>query len=432
MISKKSLISLIAAVLLIGAGIYFALSFNPDSKTKPDTDDAENVITIYNKDAEKISEIDVKLSDESFSFVRKDGKFVNKDYPEITLKSSSVDSLASDLALLVAKDIIKEGNINLSEYGLDNPKGEITVVFDDETKRLLIGSNTKDSAYFAKLDGDDRVFTLYSTRGDAFLRGFDEYRDTQILRVDGQELTKVSVIGGINDINLSKKDGKWYITSPVEREADETSANEKIFSVISYFSSENFVDNSDKNYEKYGLSNPKKYVYVEDSFGTKQKFYFGDSSDGYCYVRCDTQEGVFTMKEDTLSLFEVKNIEIADSFIYLPNVKNVKKIEISSEGKSYVLKSENGVYTIDGAQVLENKFKEIYQSIVGLRMSDFCFKNVSGDLICTVKFTMNDSSVREFKYVSAGDRQSVASENSNPIGYVPKKLINEMLDSLKN
>ncbi len=71
MISKKSLISLIAAVLLIGAGIYFALSFNPDSKTKPDTDDAENVITIYNKDAEKISEIDVKLSDESFSFVRK-------------------------------------------------------------------------------------------------------------------------------------------------------------------------------------------------------------------------------------------------------------------------------------------------------------------------------------------------------------------------
>ena len=138
------------------------------------------------------------------------------------------------------------------------------------------------------------------------------------------------------------------------------------------------------------------------------------------------------MKEDTLSLFEVKNIEIADSFIYLPNVKNVKKIEISSEGKSYVLKSENGVYTIDGAQVLENKFKEIYQSIVGLRMSDFCFKNVSGDLICTVKFTMNDSSVREFKYVSAGDRQSVAYENSNPIGYVPKKLINEMLDSLKN
>lgn len=430
MISKKSLICLIIAVVVIGLGVYFAVMFNPDS------DESENVsgnlITIYDKDVEALNEIDVELKNESFSFVKADGKFVNKEFPDIKLKSSVVDSLASDISILTAKDIIEEGNINKAKYGLDTPKAKITAVFDDETIVLLVGGNTKDSAYFAMLDGTDRVFTLYSTRGDSFVKEFINYRDTQILLVDGQKLLRVQVTGGINDIYLEKTDEKWVVSSPLKRDADETSVNEKIFSVISYFNAESFIDDSSDNYAQYGLLDGAKTVYIEDSFGTKQKFYFGKSENGYCYVRIDGKNGVFTMKDSAMSVFDVKIIEIVDSFVFIPNINEVKSVEITTDSKKHLLEIDDTVYKIDGVQILENKFKSVYQAVVGLRLSDFCFEKPSGSVICKVKFTLNDLSQRTFEYTDESDRQSIVCENGNAIGYVSKKLLSELFMMLEN
>lgn len=431
MISKKSLICLIGIVALLGAGIYFAVSYNPDEAAE-NSNRTEEVIVIYDKDVNTLNEINVKLLDEEFSFERSGDTFINKNHPDVKLKSAVVGEFASDISVLVAKSIISNDASDLAMYGLDNPKAKITAVFEDETKEILVGGQTKDSAYFACVAGDKRIFTLYSTRGDSFIKPFKDYRELNVLAVTGDELTKVSVSDNGEVITVEKVDGKWFVTDPIYKEADENLLNEEIFAVISYYAAENYIDDTAENHEKYGLKNSLRSVYLEDSFGKKQTFYFGNTENGYCYVKLDGSDSVFIMKESALNVFDTKAIELVNSYVFLPNIKEIKQIDIKSEGKTYTLQNQNGEYKINGVEVLEDKYKDMYRLAIGIRMSDFCSEPYSDDVFCTIDFIYNDSKVRTFEYVNISDRQAVVYENRQSMGYVIKKDITNLINSLKN
>lgn len=433
MISKKSLICLVIAVALIGVGIYFALTLDT-TKEVDNKDFEENYVTVYEKEVETLKEIKVVLENEEFAFLRDGDKFVKKDAPKTALISAVVNSLAYDVSTLVAKDIITESAVDISLYGLDKPKAVITAVFSDETITISIGGQTTNSAYFAKIDGDDRIFTLYSTRGDSLIKGFVNYRDLEVLDVSSSGLVKVEIKGDSETVILEKKDDKWHIAKPVSKAVTSESIDEDIFTRISSFIAEDYVDDTANNYAKYGLSNTSKSVYVEDSYGTKQRFYFGNVEDGSCYVRTEGKPGVFKMSSSVLKLFDIKSIDLIDAFVNLPHITDISKITVTSKGNTYTLENvktdEKSVFKINGNEVSDVDYREAYKHVIGITMTDFCTDSYSISPYCTIEFLYNDKTVKRFDYTVISDRQMVVSENGACFGYVQKKSIDNALETL--
>ncbi|HHT36563.1 MAG: DUF4340 domain-containing protein [Candidatus Wallacebacter cryptica] len=76
------------------------------------------------------------------------------NYPDFTLDGSP-------LLTLRVKDFIELDPKDLSEYGLDQPKGELLVEDSEHKVHLLIGADRSDSEVYAMLAGGTEVFSIY-------------------------------------------------------------------------------------------------------------------------------------------------------------------------------------------------------------------------------------------------------------------------------
>jgi hypothetical protein len=431
MISKKGLIALIAVIVLIGTGIYFALSYNPVDETEEKPVAENTTVLVYDKDVSTLKEINVKLYDEEFSFVLTGNEYKLKKNPNASLKSSYVNELASNVAVMTAKDVIEEDASDLEKYGFYNPRTVIKAVFDNEEKVIIIGGQTYESAYFMHIEGETKVYSIYSTRGDLLVKPLSYYRDLSLLKVTGTSLIKAQIKSEKENLTVEKINDKWFVTNPMYKDVNESVLNEKIFAPISYFEAKEFVDETNNNYAQYGLLNPEKSVYLEDDFGIKQTFYFGNTDGNVCYARLSSKDGVFTMDVSTMDIFDVKASQMTDMYVTLPNIKEIKKITIFKDGKTYTLERGETDYKINGVSSDEESYRQVYMAVLSAKMSDFCVVPYTNNLFAKAVFEYNDLSIRTFEYMDYSSRQTIVYENKKSMGYVQKSDITNAIEMFK-
>lgn len=435
MISKKGLIALIVTIALIGTGIYFALSYNPKKEITENPPKENTTVLVYEKDVNNLKEINIKLYDEEFSFVLNGDVYKLKANPNASLKSAYVNELASNVAVMTAMDVIEQDAYDLEKYGFNNPKAVIKAVFNDEEKVIIIGGQTYESAYFMHIEGETKVYAIYSTMGELLTSPLSYYRDFSLLKVTGTNLVKAQIKSEKENLVVEKKNDKWFVTNPIYKDVNETVLNEKVFALISYFEAKEFVDETNNNYGKYGLLNPQKSVYIEDDYGVKQTFYFGNMNGDVCYARISGKDGVFTMDVSTMSIFDVKAVEMVDAYVTLPNIKSVKKITIFKDNKAYTLERNETDgktdYIINGKPSDEDSYRKIYMAVISAKMNDFCMEPYKNNLFAKIVFEYNDSSVRTFEYMDYSSRQTIVCENKKSVGYVQKSDITNVIDMFK-
>lgn len=428
MISKKGLIALIVAVALIGVGIYFALSYNPVDEIEETPSTENKTVLVYENDVNTLREINVKLYDEEFSFVLTGDEYKLKKNPNAALKSSYVNELASNVAVMTAKDVIEENASDLEKYGFNSPKAVIKAVFDNEEKVIIIGGQTFESAYFMHIEGETKVYSIYSTRGDLLVKPLSYYRDLSLLKVTGTNLIKAQIKSEKENLSVEKINDKWFVTNPMYKDVNESVLNEKVFAIISYFEAKEFVDETNNNYAKYGLLNPQKSVYIEDDYGIKQTFYFGNTNGDVCYARVSGKDGVFTMDISTMDVFNVKASEMLDMYVTLPNIKSVKKITVFKDNKTYTLEKGENDYKINGKITNEEEYRQIYMAVISAKMTDFCTLPYKNNLFAKIVFEYNDQSIRAFEYMDYSSRQTVVYENKKSVGFVQKSDITNTIE----
>ena len=430
MISKKGLIILISIILLLGILGYFVIAYNP---TKEEVKKSEipkmPTVEVYEKDVNRLKEINIKLPDEEYTLSFENGVFVNKTGDN--LNASLIGQMASDISVMTAREVIEENATDLEQYCFSNPKSVITAVFEDETIVVKLGEQTSDSAYFMHIEGKNTVYAIYSTKGDLFVKPYDSLRDFNVLKVSDASLLKVEIKDDKKTISFDKKNNKWYLAQPL-REVNESVLGENVLEYVGYIKAVEFINDSD--FKKYGLENPVRSIYLKDGNGNEQTFYFGkEDDDGYVYVT--NQNQIFKANATALKLFDVTPIELVDTFVLnpLPNIKNVKKITVSASDKNItLLRSENGVsYALNGNDVKEDKYKELYTSVISASVTEFANVPYQNNPYCKIIFEFNDASSKTYEYVLSSERQLVVYENQKSIGYVSKQTIDTIINSLK-
>ncbi|MBQ6895433.1 MAG: hypothetical protein IJN40_08070, partial [Clostridia bacterium] len=114
MFNKKILIPLLIVVVLLGILLAVTMLGGEERESNDissDSSDSYDVNYIFDVDSDSIKLISVKLSDESFTFVKEGSKWTLKNSPNTSISTSAVTSLASSIANLSYDELIDDGSI---------------------------------------------------------------------------------------------------------------------------------------------------------------------------------------------------------------------------------------------------------------------------------------------------------------------------------
>jgi hypothetical protein len=170
---------LIAAVLLfaLAGGVWYSNKLEKDKEGKPPADASPKLLDIPE---DQFAMIEITKPGSTPVTLIRDGT----DWKMVTPQSLAVDrdavtSIVSTLSSYSTDRLVEEKVEDLKPFGLDAPTLTASVKKKDgSTEKLLIGSETPTGGgYFAKKDGDPRVFTIYSYNRSSLDKTWKDLRD---------------------------------------------------------------------------------------------------------------------------------------------------------------------------------------------------------------------------------------------------------------
>jgi hypothetical protein len=137
-----------------------------------------------------------------------------------------VTGILTNLSSLEVQRVIDENPGDLAEYGLAQPRIEITFKADGKEHRLQIGRKTPPGTdLYAKLADQKRVFLVSSYIDSTFNKTTFALRDKTVLKLDRDKVDTLAIITPKRTVRFSKADGEWKMTEPVKARADFTTVD---------------------------------------------------------------------------------------------------------------------------------------------------------------------------------------------------------------
>jgi len=214
---------LIAALLLAGlaGGVWWSNSYTKGKEGKPAADAPPEILTIPE---DQFTQIEVKKGAEVTSVRRNESSNWQITAPQtLNGDQDAVRSMVTTLTSLKSDRLIEEKAADLSPYGLNSPQMEVSISRKDGKKhRLLLGDETPTSGgYFARLDGDARVFTIASYTKTSLDKTWKDLRDKRLLTFDSDKLSRVEIASKGQTAEFGKNnENSWQIVKPRPLRAD--------------------------------------------------------------------------------------------------------------------------------------------------------------------------------------------------------------------
>ncbi len=412
---------------------------------------------------------------------------------ERPINQEKVVDMLNLAAVVKAKKLIMEKPADPAEYGLAEPAIYFEAIQSDgKALRLNIGDKAiTGDGYYAQVNDSDTVYLLDTTYGTRMA-----YSDLDMTAIEN---VPVITADSIYHIVVEKKDGNnfellydtenkadktgsgmfpWVVLQPYEEgySADGT----KVSDLLLNYASIKFVQNIDytgKELGKYGLEEPAAAITIgyyetrtetldkpETDPNTGQeitektykdeksyKIYVGNSDGGEnYYVRPEGSSSVYTMKAETADkMLQTNPFGVLTSFITIPNIDTVNKIEISIDGQPYTMeigrdtaKDETGkeittaTYYYNGKTVEEKVFKDVYQIIILAGYDKEIAEPVKEeDFTPTLSITyhLTNGNTLTSSYMPYNESFYIVRTQDNPIRfYSDKREIEEIITAIKD
>jgi hypothetical protein len=353
--------------------------------------------------------------------LEKKGKAWTVDSPlHYALDQSSIDDLSLTLTSLTAERVIDENPTDLAQYGLNPPRAEAVATYSDgTTKTLLLGDKAPSgNTYYLQVKGDPKVYTVWQNHGDQIHWTVADLRDKQITpAINYDEITffRLTRANG-TQIELQEKTpaevkqyqfgfGKYLMTKPygIPRGVD-SEKGDQFIKGPQQVSISSFVNDAPRDLSVYGLARPKDEIVVRDKSNTLDLLIGAPDGKDKTYFMIRGLPSVYATDTSNLAFLKTTAWDIVDKFVFIPNIDDVDRMEISSGGTSHTLaitrvtkKAEKkgeqdtvtATYTVDGRTVEEGSFKAFYQQVVGTQVEGEIQRQVPKKPDVTVKFFMN-------------------------------------------
>jgi hypothetical protein len=215
--NPKSLLIAVGILAILGGAVYY-------TKENPPAGDDEKP-KIVSVDKEQVQELTISRAGKEPLGVQRgeDGKW--KFAPPLTIPadSNSIGFMADSAAALEADRVVEENVTDWKAYGLEEPSLSVEIKLKDgKSHRVLFGRETPTgSSLYARLDGDPRLFTVYSYSKSSFEKEVFDLRDKKLLHLDGDKISRIVVNTGGGSIEFGKSgETSWQILKPQPLRAD--------------------------------------------------------------------------------------------------------------------------------------------------------------------------------------------------------------------
>ena len=283
------------AVMAVLGGLVYYSEENP-----PSFDDDR--VKIVDLEADDIQELTIlRPGAEPLTLRRNEDEKWEFGAPlKIPADESAVSSLVSSLTPLNSDRVVEENVTDWKTYGLDGA-GSLQVdvkAAEDQSYSIIFGADTPTgSGVYARLEGDPRLFPLFSYNKTSFEKKVFDLREKKLLSIDGDKISRVTVDAGRRSIEFGKSgDDDWQILKPKPLRADNFAVGDLVRSVqngemVSVL--EEALEEGGEPSGKYSFAKPFASVEVVDESGAHTLTIAKGQDDKYHAKSSDLPGGVY-------------------------------------------------------------------------------------------------------------------------------------------
>lgn len=276
--------------------------------------------------------------------------YTMQEYPNELLSKKRTDALYKDSQYLAAKKVIDTSGKNYKEYGLEEPRAEVTILFDDNsTKSFSLGDDAPDNAgIYVKMSDDSTVYVVPTDNVDTYLTEKLQMFDNTITSSVDEDITVTSMsfsgefyektITVTDNSNIEQKVFKnsYYMKEPYLADCKSktlTTVKEKIFGMEGTEIAAICV--SEDDIKKYGLDKPYISITAELSNGNELTVKASKADDdGKCYVMNKSGTTIFRMNSKSIEWYGLSRNDILTENILSIDMKYMKTLTIKENGKT--------------------------------------------------------------------------------------------------
>ena len=236
---------------------------------------------------------------------------------------SNVNNILWDLCTLDADKLIEESPKDLAQYGLTDPDVTATASVETpaakdgdkpETKAYTVqigkavppeakddkaAADALASAFYAKVDGQDIIFTVRKSVVDDLKANL---LSLNVVKFETNDATKITIGRGADQIVCERKDkdADWQITTPADQKGD-TAKIQRIIDELHLLRAVEYVEYNPNDLAKYGLDKPATVVTVKVNNDQDKVLQIGGKrDDGAAYARTAHATPVFVLSKYSL------------------------------------------------------------------------------------------------------------------------------------
>ncbi len=258
--------------------------------------------------------------------------------------SNIVDEFLEGLAAEKVKDVVVEGDkTDLTNFGLDQPLGKLTVIANSgERTQFSIGQrkNFQGDAFLQK-NSEKKVSVVSSTWFEKINKTSLDFRDKRLMRTSNAGTEKIRILQALGArrerIELQKKDSIWTLQDQPKWHLDQNKVRE-LLSMLNTTDALEFIAEGDAvpaEISKWGLNHPRTQISVQSKDGKVWKADIAAGPDKVHRIRTNDPHLILKISPtDSDKFFQVSRDSFRDRSEPFDFDKNrVQKIEFSIGGK---------------------------------------------------------------------------------------------------
>ncbi len=293
---------LIAVVLLaaLGSLVYWSNRAKKAEADKPVAGASPKLMSIPEDQFQKI---EIRRAGAETTLVEKDasGKWEVTAPRKLPADQEEVTRMVSALAALNSDKVVEEKASDWASFGLASPGMRVIVTKKDgKAHEVEIGQEAPaSSGYYARVPGDQRLFTLASYSKTSFDKSWKDLRDRRLLRFESDKLLRVELTAKGQTMEFGKNaQNEWQIVRPGPYRAESYQVEELIRRLKDAKMDTSVSDeDAKKAVAAYAGGSAVATARVTDSSGTQQIQVRRDKDKNY-YASSSLVEGIHKLLSD--------------------------------------------------------------------------------------------------------------------------------------
>jgi hypothetical protein len=418
---------LIAAVLLalLGGGVYW--SNKNAAEEKPAADTSPKILEIPQ---DQVQQVDIRKPDGAPVVLQRadNGQWQMVVPEKLGVDQDAASSLLSTVSSLPSDHLVEEKTTDFAAFGLDKPSLEVSVTSKDgKMRKVLIGDETPTgSGYFARLDGDPRVFSVASHSKTSLDKTAKDLRDKRLLTFDSDKLSRVELAAKSQAVEFGKNNqNEWQILKPRPLRADGWAVEELVRKLKDAKMDTSIPDEEAKQAASAFANGTRVAVAKVTDAAATQQIELRKNKDKY-YARSSAVEGVHKVANDLCegldkALDDFRNKKLFDFAFNDPS-----KIEIRQGETARVFQKSGENWTSGGKQMDSTSVQAMVDRLRDLSAIKFAEQGFTTPIF-DVTVTSNEGKRVEKVLISKnGDRYLAKRENEAALYELDGKAVEEL------